>query len=51
MKIMVHALIAQTWNVDFIKTGFTGQMDLIIVWHAAANSGVLSSNQFPCKVT
>lgn len=49
--VMVHALVAQTWNVDFIKTGFNGQMYLIIVWHSAANSGVLSNNQFPSKLT
>jgi hypothetical protein len=43
---MVYELWAQMRNVSFVETGFTIQMDFIVVLYSATISDVLSNSQF-----
>lgn len=45
-KITVCMLGAKTWNVNFLETGYTSEMDLIVVWYSATNNCLLSNSQF-----
>jgi hypothetical protein len=40
---MVRALGAETLNVSFVKTDFTGWMEFIVVHHSVTISGLLSA--------
>lgn len=43
---MVNALGAQIQNVDFVETGFTGQINFIVVQYSATNKDLPKNNQF-----
>jgi hypothetical protein len=37
---------SQTWNTDFVETGFTGRMDFAVVYYSATNNDLPSNNRF-----
>jgi hypothetical protein len=45
-KTSVRALGAQTWNVIFLETGFTGLTDFTVVRYSATNNGLQNNNRF-----
>jgi hypothetical protein len=44
--VIVFALAAQTQNVSFLRSGFTGQMDFIFVQYSATSIGLPNNNHF-----
>jgi hypothetical protein len=45
-KITVQILGAEIRNVYFVKSGFTGLTDFIVVWYSVTSIGLLGSSQF-----
>jgi hypothetical protein len=45
-NMTVCALGVQTEEVDFVETGFTGWMDILVVRYRVTNSGLQRNNRF-----